>query len=59
MIVLVKNPVFHERSKHIDTQYQFIIQHAKNKEVELISCMTYDEIANIFMKPSNMIYLQD
>ncbi|KAK0579794.1 hypothetical protein LWI29_031544 [Acer saccharum] len=30
-IALAKNPVFHERSKHIDTRYHFIREHVKNK----------------------------
>ncbi|KAL7195842.1 hypothetical protein ACSBR1_035971 [Camellia fascicularis] len=41
-IALAKNPVYHERSKHIDTRYHFIKEHVKIKEVELISCRTYD-----------------
>ncbi|KAF7112693.1 hypothetical protein RHSIM_RhsimUnG0203300 [Rhododendron simsii] len=39
-IALAKNPIFHERSKHIDTRYHFIREHVKNKEVELVSCRT-------------------
>ncbi|KAL5816417.1 hypothetical protein ACOSQ3_024795 [Xanthoceras sorbifolium] len=50
-IALAKNPVFHERSKHIDTRYHFIREHVKNKEVELVSCRTYDQVADIFTKP--------
>ncbi|KAK0589362.1 hypothetical protein LWI29_013222 [Acer saccharum] len=50
-IALAKNPVFHERSKHIDTRYHFIREHVKNKEVELVSCRTYDQAADIFTKP--------
>jgi hypothetical protein len=50
-IALAKNPVYHERSKHIDTRHHFIREHVKNKEVELISCKTNDQIADIFTKP--------
>jgi hypothetical protein len=50
-IALAKNPVYHERSKHIDTCHHFIREHVKNKEVELISCKTNDQIAYIFTKP--------
>ena len=49
-IALAKNPVYHERSKHIDTRHHFIREHVKNKEVELISCKTNDQIADIFTK---------
>ena len=46
-IALAKNPVYHERSKHIDTCHHFIREHVKNKEVELISCKTSDQVADI------------
>jgi hypothetical protein len=49
-IALAKNPVYHERSKHIDTCHHFIREHVKNKEVELISCKTNDQVAHIFTK---------
>lgn len=33
--VLAKNPVFHDRSKHIGTRYHFIRERAAKKEVQL------------------------
>jgi peroxiredoxin family protein len=50
-IALAKNPVYHERSKHIDTRHHFIWEHVKNKEVELISCKTNAQVVDIFTKP--------
>jgi hypothetical protein len=50
-IALAKNPVYHERSKNIDTCHHFIREHVKNKEVELISCKRTDQVADIFTKP--------
>jgi peroxiredoxin family protein len=50
-IALAKNLMYHERSKHIDTRHHFIREHVKNKEVELISCKTNDQVADIFAKP--------
>jgi hypothetical protein len=50
-IALEKNPVYHERSKHIDTRHHFIREHVENKEVELISYKTNDQVAHIFTKP--------
>jgi hypothetical protein len=50
-IALAKNPVYHERSKHIDTRHHFIREHVKNEEVQLISCNTNDQVADIFTKP--------
>ena len=51
VIALAKNPVYHERSKHIDTRHHFIREHVKNKEVEPISYKTNDQVADIFTKP--------
>ncbi|KAL4368367.1 hypothetical protein GQ457_05G028310 [Hibiscus cannabinus] len=48
---LAKNPVFHDRSKHIDTRYHFIREHIANKEVELKFVKTQDQVADIFTKP--------
>jgi len=50
-IALAKNPVYHKRSKHIDTYHLFIREHVKNKEVELISYKINDQVAYIFTKP--------
>jgi len=50
-IALAKNPVYHERSKNIDTRHHFIREHVKNKEVELISCKTTNQVVDIFTKP--------
>ena len=50
-ITLAKNPVYHERIKHIDTRHHFIQEHVNNNEVELISCKTNDQVADIFTKP--------
>ncbi|KHN00057.1 Copia protein, partial [Glycine soja] len=48
---LAKNPVFHERSKHIDTRYHFIRECITKKEVELTHVKTQDQVADIFTKP--------
>ncbi|OIT38695.1 retrovirus-related pol polyprotein from transposon tnt 1-94 [Nicotiana attenuata] len=50
-IELAKNPVFHERSKHIDTRYHFIRDCISNKVVELEHVKSQDQIADIFTKP--------
>ena len=34
-LALAKNPVFHGRSKHIDTRYHFLRECTANKEAEL------------------------
>ncbi|KAG6436667.1 hypothetical protein SASPL_101569 [Salvia splendens] len=50
-IALAKNPVFHERSKHIDTRYHFIREHVNQNDVELVYCKSQDQAADIFTKP--------
>jgi len=50
-IALAKNPVFHERSKHIDTRFHFIQDCIMKKEVELKYIKSQDQAADIFTKP--------
>ncbi|XP_059638620.1 uncharacterized mitochondrial protein AtMg00810-like [Cornus florida] len=50
-IALAKNPVFHERSKHIDTRFHFIRECITKKEVELKFIKSQDQVADIFTKP--------
>ena len=50
-LALAKNPVFHDRSKHIDTRYHFIREYVTKKEVELKFVKSQDQLADIFTKP--------
>ena len=50
-IVLGKNLVYHQRSKHIDICFHSIQEHVKNKEVELLYVKTQDQVADMFTKP--------
>jgi hypothetical protein len=50
-IALAKNPVHHERSKHINTRFHFIEEHIKEGDVELVHVKTHEQIADIFIKP--------
>ncbi|KAK3029746.1 hypothetical protein RJ639_038023 [Escallonia herrerae] len=50
-LALAKNPVFYERSKHIDTKYHFIRECVSKKEVELEYMKSQDQVADIFTKP--------
>ncbi|KAL4021589.1 hypothetical protein IC575_020395 [Cucumis melo] len=50
-IALAKNPVFHDRSKHIDTRFHFIRDCISRKEVQVEHVKTEDQIADIFTKP--------
>ena len=46
-----KNPVNHERSKHIDVRFHFIRDHVKEGSVELLHVASQNQVANIFTKP--------
>jgi len=51
VIALAKNPVFHDRSKHIDTRFHYLQDCIANKEVEVKYMKTQDQVADIFTKP--------
>ena len=50
-IELAKNPVNHERSKHINVRFHFIGDHVKEGSVELLHVASQDQVADIFTKP--------
>ena len=50
-IALAKNPVFHDRSKHIDTRFYYLRDCIINKEVEVKYVKTQNQVAYIFTKP--------
>lgn len=47
-IPLAKKPVFHDRSKHIDTRYHFIREHVNKSDVELVYCKSQDQVIDIY-----------
>jgi hypothetical protein len=49
-IALSKNPVHHDRSKHIDTRYHFIRDCVDRGEVEIEHVGTADQLADILTK---------
>ncbi len=49
-ILLVNNPVYHARTKHIEVHYHFIREKVLAKEIDLIHVSTEDQIADIFIK---------
>ena len=54
-IELAKNPVNHERSKHIDIRFHFIRDHVKEGSVKLVHVASRDQVADIFTKPLPMV----
>jgi hypothetical protein len=57
-IVLAKNLVFHNRSKHIDIRFYYLRYCIANKKVEVKYVKTQDQVADIFTKPLKYDFLQ-
>ena len=49
-IALMKNPVFHGRSKHIDTRFHFIRECVENKLIVVKHVRTEEQRADILTK---------
>ena len=49
-IAIAKNPVSHERSKHILIKYHFIRELQEKDEIQLHYCQTGEQIVDIFTK---------
>ncbi len=49
-ILLVNNPVYHARTKHIEVHYHFITEKILEKEIDLIHVNTKDQVVDIFTK---------
>ena len=50
-IALSKNPVFHDRSKHIDVKYHFIRECIGNGTMDIEHVRTEEQLADILTKP--------
>ena len=57
-INLAKNPVNHQRSKHIDIKYHFIRSEIQNGNVKLQYVQTDNHVADIFTKPASRVKLE-
>ena len=53
-IKLAKNPVFHNRTKHISTRHHFIRNLIENKILEVTHVATEENVADIFTKVLNV-----
>lgn len=49
-IDIVKNPIYHNRTRHIVIKYHFIRDAIDNDEIELKFFKTRNQVANIFTK---------
>ncbi|KAM1461179.1 hypothetical protein ACFX11_045561 [Malus domestica] len=61
-IAMAKNPVLHQRTRHISRKFHFIREAIQTKEIELVYCKTEDQIADILTKAlskDRFVYLRD
>jgi hypothetical protein len=58
-IALSKNPVLHDRSKHIKTEYHFIRECVELGEISVVFVGTQDQLADLLMKPLARVKFQE
>ena len=58
-IQLCKNPVFHDRSKHIETRYHFIRESVESGKIAVEYINTDEQLADILTKPLGRIKFKD
>lgn len=58
-IDLCKNPVLHDRSKHIDTRYHFIRECVEQRKIKVEHVCSEDQLADILTKPLDKIQFQE
>lgn len=49
-INLSKNPISHDRSKHIETKFHYLIDQVNKRRWKLVYCPTKEQIADVFTK---------
>jgi hypothetical protein len=58
-ISLCKNPVYHDRSKHIDTRFHYIRQCVEEGRIEVEHVGTGDQLADLLTKSLGRAKFQD
>jgi hypothetical protein len=56
---LSANPIFHARTKHIKIEYHFVRERVANKLLEIRFIPSGDQVANGFIKPLAVRYLEN
>ena len=57
-IALAKNPVSHQRSKHIDIKFHFIRTHVQDGKIDLVYIPTQQNVADVFTKPVSQVKMR-
>lgn len=57
-IRLIKNPEFHNRTKHIDVRYKFVRERFQNGQLDIQHCESECQAADIFTKPLSRVRFQ-
>ena len=52
-IMLAKNPVMHQRTKHIDVKYHFVREEVKQGNISLFYIPSVRNVADVFTKPQS------
>jgi hypothetical protein len=50
-INIAKNPIFHARKKHVESQFHFVREKLQSNEIALMYCNTSENVVDIFTKP--------
>lgn len=58
-IALCKNPVFHERSKHIDIRYHYVRDCVEEEKIVVEYVRTGAQLADILTKPLPRVRFQE
>jgi hypothetical protein len=58
-IALTKNPVFHDRSKHIQIRYHFIRQCVEDGDIDVLFVRTNDQLSDIMTKALGRVQFQE
>ena len=58
-IQLSKNPVFHDRSKHIETRFHFIRDCVAEEKISVEYIVTEDQLADVLTKPLPRVKFQE
>jgi hypothetical protein len=58
-IALIKNPVFHDRSKHIQLRYHFIRQCVDDGDIDVKYVSTKEQLSDIMTKALGRVQFQE